>query len=555
MKSRRSTAWAIDIEPNHKHDKENPSVRLLTFNILIVFLPIAGLLYLDTYEKQLLHSLEHALVQQSRILASALSGENPLQADSARKILVELEQRHEARLRILDPKGRLLADSSRLGPRSAQPDSGQTAAIARTPAEDNQDTVPAEQRILYRIAIYPVQLYRRLFRPPQPPLESAEFYINTDILMGPEIREALEGRYGAMTRISTGGQRSVTLYSAIPVHSGDSVVGVVLVSQSTYRILRDLYELRLEIFTIFLVSLAAAVALSLLASTTIAAPVRKLRRQAREILDHRGRLRGQFRFNRRRDEIGDLSRSLEEMTRKLQGHLDFVESFASDISHEFRNPLASIRSAAEMIPQSKTTGDRNRFLSLIQKEVGRMQHLLGAVREISLLDAQLEDETRVSVEISQILRQVVETRRLRGGPSIPVKLIEKYDSLVVSMAPERLIQVLENLLENALSFASTEVRIGLSRARGYAVICFEDDGLGIPKQHLEKIFDRFFSYRPDETSTESGDTAGRHLGLGLAIVKAIIEGYGGVVEAGTGSLQEGELKGARILVRIPLSGV
>lgn len=531
------------------------SVRLLTFNILIVFLPIAGLLYLDTYEKQLLHSLEHALVQQSRILASALSGENPLQANSARKILVELEQRHEARLRILDPKGRLLADSSRLGPRTEPPDSGQTAAIARTPAEDNQDTVPAEQRILYRIAIYPVQLYRRLFRPPQPPLESAEFYINTDILMGPEIREALEGRYGAMTRISTGGQRSVTLYSAIPVHSGDSVVGVVLVSQSTYRILRDLYELRLEIFTIFLVSLAAAVALSLLASTTIAAPVRKLRRQAREILDHRGRLRGQFRFNRRRDEIGDLSRSLEEMTRKLQGHLDFVESFASDISHEFRNPLASIRSAAEMIPQSKTTGDRNRFLSLIQKEVGRMQHLLGAVREISLLDAQLEDETRVSVEISQILRQVVETRRLRGGPSIPVKLIEKYDSLVVSMAPERLIQVLENLLENALSFASTEVRIGLSRARGYAVICFEDDGLGIPKQHLEKIFDRFFSYRPDETSTESGDTAGRHLGLGLAIVKAIIEGYGGVVEAGTGSLQEGELKGARILVRIPLSGV
>ena len=309
------------------------SVRLLTFNILIVFLPIAGLLYLDTYEKQLLHSLEHALVQQSRILASALSGENPLQADSARKILVELEQRHEARLRILDPKGRLLADSSRLGPRTEPPDSGQTAAIARTPAEDNQDTVPAEQRILYRIAIYPVQLYRRLFRPPQPPLESAEFYINTDILMGPEIREALEGRYGAMTRISTGGQRSVTLYSAIPVHSGDSVVGVVLVSQSTYRILRDLYELRLEIFTIFLVSLAAAVALSLLASTTIAAPVRKLRRQAREILDHRGRLRGQFRFNRRRDEIGDLSRSLEEMTRKLQGHLDFVESFASDISH------------------------------------------------------------------------------------------------------------------------------------------------------------------------------------------------------------------------------
>jgi two-component system sensor histidine kinase ChvG len=530
------------------------SVRLLAFNLLIVFLPIAGLLYLDTYEKQLLRSLEHALVQQGRILASALSGENPLQADNAWRILLELEQRHEARLRVLDPNGRLLADSSRLGPRSDQPAEEQSAEIPRIPPASGQESVSAEQRVLYRIAIYPVQLYRRLFRPPQPPLDSAEYYINTDILMGPEIREALEGRYGAMTRISTGGQRSVTLYSAIPVRSGESVVGAVLVSQSTYRILRDLYELRLEIFTIFLVSLAAAVALSLLASTTIAVPVRKLSRQARKILDQRGRLRGQFRFNRRKDEVGDLSRSLEEMTRKLQGHLEFVESFASDISHEFRNPLASVRSAAEMIPQSENAEDRNRFLSLIQKEVERMQHLLGAVREISLLDAQLEDEARVTVEVGQLLWQVLEARRLRGNPLIPVQLIEKSDSLVVSMAPERLIQILENLLENALSFAATQVRIELSRARTYAVISFEDDGPGIPRQHLEKIFDRFFSYRPAEASPASGGSPGHHLGLGLAIVKAIVEGYGGDVEARNGSAHEGRHKGAHIVVRIPLAG-
>ena len=530
------------------------TVRLLAFNLLIVFLPIAGLLYLDTYEKQLLRSLEHALVQQGRILASALSGENPLQTDSARRILLQLEQRHEARLRILDSEGRLLADSSRLGPQSDQAVSEQPVAAPRTPAGDDSESVPAEQRLLYRIAIYPVQLYRRLFGPPQPPLESAEFYINTDILMGPEIREALAGRYGAMTRISTGGQRSVTLYSAIPVHSGGAVVGVVLVSQSTYRILRDLYELRLEILTVFLISLAAAVALSLLASTTIASPVRKLNKQARDILDHHGRLRGQFRFNHRRDEIGDLSRSLEEMTRKLHDHLEFVESFASDISHEFRNPLASIRSAAEMSAQSESREDRNRFVALIQKEVQRMQHLLDAVREISVLDARLENETRAAVEVGPILRQVVEARKLRRDSSNPVQLIEKIDSAVVSMAPERLIQVLENLLENALSFASKEVRIELFRVREYGVICFEDDGPGIPDQHLGKIFNRFFSYRPEEASSESSGSPGHHLGLGLAIVKAIVEGYGGCVEAGNGCPHEGQLNGARLVVRIPLSG-
>jgi two-component system sensor histidine kinase ChvG len=294
--------------------------------------------------------------------------------------------------------------------------------------------------------------------------------------------------------------------------------------------------------------------LSLLASTTIASPVRKLRKQARDILDHRGRLRGQFRYNQRRDEIGDLSRSLEEMTRKLSSHLEFVESFASDISHEFRNPLASIRSAAEMSVQSKSKEDRNRFLALIQKEVQRMQHLLDAVREISLLDARLEKETRAAVEVGPILRPVAEARKLRGDSSTSVQLIEKNGSVVVSMAPERLIQVLENLLDNAMSFACKEVRIELSRVHGYGVISFEDDGPGIPDQHLEKIFDRFFSYRPEEGSPHSSGPPEHHLGLGLAIVKAIVEGYGGRVESGNGSQHEGQLHGARFVVRIPLSG-
>ena len=532
------------------------TVRLLTFNVLIVFLPVAALLYLDTYEQQLLRSLEHALVQQGRVLASALTGQDPLQPDSARRILQQLEQRHEARLRILDPQGRLLADSSRLGPRREEITTAEKNAPRPqgTDEANAEDVVPAEQRLLYRIAIYPVQVYRRLFRPPEPPIESAEFYINTSVLSGPEIQEALEGRYGAMTRISTGGQRSVTLYSAIPIRTEEAVSGVVLVSQSTYRILRDLYELRLEIFTIFLVSLAAAVFLSLLASTTIAVPLRKLRRQAWEILDHRGRPRGHIRFNRRRDEIGDLSRSLEEMTRKLQKHIEFVESFASDISHELKNPLASIRSAGEMIAQTKSGEDRDRFLALIQKEVARMQHLLGAVREISLLDARLDEEERASVEIGQILKQVVEARRLREGSMVPMALSENTGPITVSMAPERLAQVIENLLENALSFSPPGgvVRVDLRRDRGQGVIAFEDDGPGIPDQHLEKIFDRFFSYRPDDRSSTSTEPVGKHLGLGLSIVKAIVEGYGGNVQAKNRVVGGTRLRGARFEVRLPL---
>jgi two-component system sensor histidine kinase ChvG len=225
------------------------------------------------------------------------------------------------------------------------------------------------------------------------------------------------------------------------------------------------------------------------------------------------------------------------MTRKLQDHMEFVESFASDISHEFRNPLASIRSAAEMVGQAPSAEDRDRFLRLIQKEVERMQHLLGGVREISLIDAQLEDEERSPVDVAEIVKQIVEGYKLRGASQVTVQILEQTSSFTVSISPGRLSQILENLLDNALSFANTGVRISLARVRGKGMIVFEDDGPGIPEQHLEKIFDRFFSYR---------HTQKNHLGLGLSIVKAVVQGYGGRVTADNGA------KGARFTVWLPL---
>ncbi|MBA7591746.1 Sensor histidine kinase WalK [subsurface metagenome] len=206
-----------------------------------------------------------------------------------------------------------------------------------------------------------------------------------------------------------------------------------------------------------------------------------------------------------------------------------------------------------MIARTKSGQDRDRFLALIQKEVARMQHLLGAVREISLLDAQLEEEERASVEIGQILKRVVEAHGLRGGSTVRITISQNPGPITVSMAPERLAQVLENLLENALSFSPPdgEVRIDLCRDRGQGAIGFEDDGPGIPEQHLEKIFDRFFSFRPEEESSGSASTP-RHLGLGLAIVKAIVEGYGGGVKAVNRAVSGAGLRGARFEVRLPV---
>ncbi len=514
-------------------------LRLLLFNVLLVFLPAAGFLYLDVYERELLEAQERAMVQQGRHLAAALSDRGGLDSAKAEGLLRRLDRRTDARLRILGPGGTLLADSAALGPRRAP-------VTAEPSRYDSTAPAGARQRLIYRLGAWlynQPQRVKAVLGAPQP--EPAEtFYDHPgQPLLGVEVRAALAGRYGATTR-RTRGQRSLTLYSAIPVRDQDQVVGAVLVSQSTYRLLGALYEVRLGIFRVFLASVAAAIVLTLLVSTTIARPLRRLSGEASALLDRRGRLRGRFRGSRRRDEIGDLARALEELTRRLETHLAFIESFASDVSHELKNPLAAIRSATELLAEVEDPEDRQRFLGVVQKEVARMEGLLSAVREVSEIDARLEAEEARPVALDVLLREVVEGRCLRADNGSKINLHRPPERIVVRAAPERLTQVMENLLDNAASFSpdgeAIEIRVG--RDGEAAVVTVDDRGPGIPEAHLERIFDRFFSWRPDAPGRNG------HTGLGLAIVKAIVDGYGGSIAAR--NRPDG---GARFEVRLPIA--
>lgn len=521
------------------------SVRLLLFNVLLVFLPAAGFFYLEVYEKELLEAQERAMVQQGRVAAAALAGQGELDMAAAKALLRRLEGRTESRLRIVDRQGHLLADSARLvPPREAPPPSRSWYDEYRQPPEP-EPASDARESPLYRLGAWLYRLVGRIsqpFAPPEPPRDTEKIYPPGGLLLGPEVRAALAGRYGATTR-PTAGQRSVTLYSAIPVRSEDQVVGAVLVSQSTYRILLALYDVRLDVFRVVLASVVAAAVLSLLVSATIARPLRQLRDQAHAVVDRRGRLRGRFRGSRRRDEIGDLARALEELTGRLERHLRFIESFASDVSHELKNPLASIRTATEMLGEVEDPADRRRFLEIAWREVARMEHLLSSVREISRIDARLEAEPAVPVDLRELLPGVLESFRLRTGARIALRAPAAPVHAVA--APERLEQVFENLLDNAVGFSppGSEVAVELKAEEDAAVVTVEDQGPGIPEEHRERIFDRFFTWRPDEPHARNG-----HTGLGLAIVKAIAEGYGGSV-----SVRNRPEGGARFEVRLPRS--
>jgi two-component system, OmpR family, sensor histidine kinase ChvG len=501
------------------------SIRLLAFNVLLVFLPAAGLLYLDTYEEQMLRAQESAMVQQGRLLAAALSSPDGIDSWEAERILLELKRRQQARLRVVDRAGKLVADSSRLGPE-------RESAVTEEP-------VAARRGWLYELGALPFRLYRRLARPVRSELDSRDYYSGAERLLGPEIQAALAGRYGAATRIS-GGQRSVTLYAAIPIRYGRRITGVALVSQSTYAILQALYAVRRDIFLVVLASVAVAAVLSLLVSTTIARPLRRLSAEARAITDGRGRLRRGFRGSERRDEIGDLSRALEELTNRLRGHLSFVEALASDVSHELKNPLASIRSATELLAEVEDPAQRRRFLSLVEREVARMGRLLSAVREASRIDARLEDEERSTVDLRALVDGVLEGYRVRTAGDVAFELRCEEASLPVHAAPDRLTQVLENLLDNAVSFspAGGTIRVALDRQEGTIRATISDDGPGVAPEHAEKIFQRFFSYRP-------GRDQNGHVGLGLPIAKAILEGHRGTIRV------LAQPNGAAFEVRLP----
>jgi two-component system sensor histidine kinase ChvG len=506
------------------------SLRLLAFNVLLVFLPIGGVLFLDTYESHLLDAQERTMAQEGRLLAAALEARDRLEGEDAQRILIQLGQRHLARLRVVDMNGSVIADSAVLGPRR---ENGETSTQTEEPESSSGSS------LLYRIGSLPFRLLRGPADDTQPPDPDA----SDDLLSRPEIQSALAGRYGAATRISPPPRRSVTLHISIPVRVEGAVEGAVLVSQSTGRILQALDAVRLDVFKVFLVSLGAAVVLSLLAATTIARPLARLRRRAGDVLDRRGRFRAGFSASTRRDEIGDLERALAELTEQLEQHLRSADAFASDVSHEFKNPLASIRTATDMALEDVEPGERRRFLVMIQKDVARMERLLSEAREISRIDAHLDDEDITTVVLDDLLAALVESFRLRTQDSgIRFDLALADADVAVFASADRLTQAFENLIDNAVGFSPPDGRISvaLRSAADTAEVTISDEGPGIPEEHRDRIFGRFFSYRPN------GDPG--HTGLGLALVRAIVESMGGEVSA-----EPRSGGGTKIIVVLPLA--
>lgn len=527
------------------------SVRLLAFNLMLIFLPIASFMYLGTYERQLLDTQESSMIQQGRILASALTGTD-LAAEAA-LVLGRLGGRVDSRLRVVDASGRLLADSATLSATTsatspsvagteASPEAGAARSlnesVAPVPAVDEPAAAPvdsrkANERALYRTVVYPLNLVRRFLAPPSEGYDSGEFYSGKNVLLGPEVAAALAGRYGAVTRLSSGGQVSVNLYSAIPIlgQGAGEVVGAVLVSRSTYGILVKLYALRLDIIKISAVSLIAAALLSLTLSMTITAPIGKLKNEAETVLDSAGRFRGRFTGLRRKDEIGDLSRALSSLSERLEKRISYIDGFTSDLLHELKNPLAAIRGATDLALEAASgEAERTRLLERVRDEERRMERLLAGLREMGGIDNRLDGESVQPVDLRALVPVALARYPHRDYPTVRVRFEDAVGKPALARVnSDRLVQAITNPVDNAVSFspAGSAVTVRLHESDGTYIVDVDDEGPGIAEPSRGKVFDRFYSDRP-EGERQS------HSGLGLAIVKAIAAGYGGSCSIGSG---------------------
>ena len=496
------------------------SIRLALFNLLVVFLPVAGVLFVGNYEQNLEEMQIDSMQRQGRLVAGAiLNGEKPTAALGSVRF-------GDERIRIVSPSRRVIAD---------------TGAISV--AEEESES-PAHSNWLYRVGAAILKKPLQWLRPITRPLASSDEYERSGILRGPEVEAAFQGRTAVEKRVSSAPARQVTIYTALPIYRRGDVVGTVLVSQTTDGIREKIHAVRLAVLQIFLAAVVVAMILTLLVSTTIVQPLRQLRKEATDIADPRGRLRGRFKGSKKRDEIGDLARALERLSRRLEQHQQSTEAFASDVSHEFKNPLASIRMATEMLAQVDAPAERSRFLRVAESEIARMENLMAQVREITMIDAEIQKEERTSVDVNALLQRIVEGFRMREKDRVFFDL-QLGDGLpAITASEDRLLQVFENLLDNAVSFTPAGKRIAITSARdGDAIVVrVADEGPGIPEENLGRIFDRFFTYRPDHPTTQ------RHTGLGLSIVKAIVEGYGGNTTAANG------VRGGAVFeVRIPVS--
>src|SRR5579872_3001475 len=538
----RQQAQQKDAPPRREWRLSPLTRRIIVVNILPLALLAIGFLYLGKFESSLIGQREDALRTQGEIFAAALGegavldspddGGEVLLPGLARGMMRQLVAPTPTAARLFDRDGKLIADSRVLaGP-------GDTVQVVELPPPDNSGLMTRLSDRVYDwvIDILPHRRNYPTYQEGQP----AEDY--------PEVLRALHGEAGSAVRRDAA-DNGLIISVAIPVRRYKEVLGAVMLTSVSGEIEAELRTVRLELLRIFGVAVLVTVLLSLYLAGTIAQPVRRLAEAAERARGRGARIEIPD-LTSRGDEIGDLSRSLREMTNALWLRMSAIESFASDVAHEIKNPLSSLRSAVETAVRVDDPVKQQRLLAIILDDIERLSRLITDISDASRIDAELSRDVMEPIDLAAMLRALVdihETTRAHGIAHVVLTLPERRRNLVVQGIESRLSQVFLNLISNAVSFSppGADIRVSVREDGRAMLVTVEDDGPGIPQEKLSTIFDRFYTERP------AAEKFGTHSGLGLSISKQIVEAHRGRIWAENRRDASGAVCGARFLIRLP----
>ena len=249
----------------------------------------------------------------------------------------------------------------------------------------------------------------------------------------------------------------------------------------------------------------------------------------------------------RDDEIGKLTLSIDEMTKELQQRTNRAETFSNDLAHEIRNPLASLKSASELLDKTTEKNDSEKLLKIINHDVERIERLITDYSQMLKDEASLSREKMSKINLIEIINSVVDDFRqdlLNQNKNIKIIVsdgVKGKEGYFILGIENRLEQVVANLLDNSISFSqdSQKIEIKIEETSNNLLMTIKDEGPGFSEASPQKIFKRFYSNRPK--------SFGKHSGLGLNIVKNIVQLHKGTIAASNRL----NTKGAQVEVLLP----
>ncbi len=331
------------------------------------------------------------------------------------------------------------------------------------------------------------------------------------------------------------------VYAAVPIRSGDQIVGAAYLALPLVELADQLRHIRLFIGWTILGTLLWAALVSVLLAQRIAGPIQEMRTATMRMAA--GQLTERVPA-RTADELGDLARSLNYMAAELE-RLDATRrEFVADASHELRTPVANLAVAVEALRASvpASSAETTALLDAVEREVERLRTLVGNLLDLSSVESGRLQLHLVPTDIAQVTGQVVESFRARAARQrVSLEQRGPASGLSAHADPDRTAQVLSNLLDNALKFTPEggRVIIGVSQQRSAIALRVEDTGPGIPADDLPHIFDRFFK-------TDRSRSGQKGAGLGLAIARGLVVAQGGEI-----TVENRPEGGARFVVTIP----